>query len=95
MEESNHATDNSSIPLFLKQSKLKLEGKCNKQISLKNNDIVINTNNRQNPKETIQLLFPSLSSEEISNILERAENNIEKVMNLIKELKEQNIKKIM
>ena len=80
--------ENSTIPQSLRNKKLKLKGEeINKQIIIKNQNIINNANNPPNAKETISSLFPSLTPEEISNVLERAEYNIEEAMNLIKELK--------
>ena len=80
--------ENSTIPQSLRNKKLKLKGEeNNKQIIINNQNIINKANNPPNAKETIISLFPSLTPEEISNVLERAEYNIEKAMSLIKELR--------
>ena len=88
MEPSNKFLENSSVPKFVKNNKMKIGGEeNNKPIVLNNNiDTISNT---QNTKERIQFLFPNLPPEDINNVLERAEYNIEKAIILIKEIKEQ------
>ena len=90
MESSNKSMENSFVPQFIKNNKMKVGGEeNNKPIILNNNIDDINNNNTQNTKERIHFLFPNLPPEDINNVLERAEYNIEKAITLIKEIKEQ------
>ena len=80
--------ENSSIPHFFKNNRLKIGGEeKNKSIRAYNENTNDINNNVQNTKERMQFLFPKLPPKEINNILERSGYNIEKAIVLFKELK--------
>ena len=84
-----------AIPNFFKMNKIKLGGEENDKIFIaantgKNND---QNDNVKNTAEKVKFLFPDLSPNDIKNVLERAEYNIEKTIDLIRELKQEQKKK--
>ena len=90
MKGGNNYMENTTVPNFLKNNKIKLgmDEEDNKLAPTMNNNKQMN-NNEQNTKEKIQFLFPNLTPEDVTNVLQRSEYNIEKAVILIKELKDQ------
>ena len=89
--EKNLKNEQAIIPTFFKMNKIKLGGEENDKIfiapnSEKNKDT---NDNVKNTTEKVKFLFPDLSPNDIKNVLERAEYNIEKTIDLIRELKQE------
>lgn len=90
MESRNKDMENSTIPHFFKNNRIKMGGEeNNKSIATNNENTNDISNNVEKSKETMQFLFPKLPPEEINSILERSEYNIEKAIILFKEIKGQ------
>jgi hypothetical protein len=90
MKGGNNYIENTTVPNFLKNNKIKLgmDEDDTKPAPIMNNNKQMNSN-EQNTKEKIQFLFPNLTPEDVTNVLQRSEYNIEKAIILIKELKDQ------
>lgn len=86
-KERRNINNFSCIPKIFKNNKLK---KCSEEFS-ENIRYNISTD-EQTTKEKISFLFPNLPEESINNILERSENNIERAISLIKNLKNEELK---
>ena len=89
MEKNEKSIENSTVPHFYKNIKLKMGGEEEYKPAVMRNNINDINNNVQKTKERIQFLFPNLPPEDINKILEKSGNNIEQAINLIKELKTQ------
>ena len=89
MEKNEKSIENSTVPHFYKNIKLKMGGEEEYKPAVMRNNINEINNNVQKAKERIQFLFPNLPPEDINKILEKSGNNIEQAINLIKELKTQ------
>ena len=89
-KENSIKNDSNTMPSFLKKNKMKLGGEENDKIFIANNS----ENNAQNTKDQVKFLFPDLSNNDINNVLERAEYNIEKTIELLKELKQEQRKNL-
>ena len=89
MEKNEKSIENSTVPHFYKNIKLKMGGEEEYKPAVMRNNINDINNNVQKAKERIQFLFPNLPPEDINKILEKSGNNIEQAINLIKELKTQ------
>ena len=77
-----------------KKNKMKLGGEENSNLLILNNPEINSKNNVQNTKDKVKFLFPDLSNNDVSNVLERAEYNIEKTIELLRELKQEQKKNI-
>ena len=89
--EKNVKNEQAIIPNFFKMNKIKLGGEENGKLFIspnfeKNNDPI---DTMKNTTEKVKFLFPDLSQNDIKNVLERAEYNIEKTIELIRELKQE------
>ena len=89
-KENSIKNDSNTMPSILKKNKMKLGGEENDKIFITNNS----ENNTQNTKDQVKFLFPDLSNNDINNVLERAEYNIEKTIELLKELKQEQRKNL-
>ena len=89
-KENSIKNDSNTMPSILKKNKMKLGGEENDKIFITNNS----ENNAQNTKDQVKFLFPDLSNNDINNVLERAEYNIEKTIELLKELKQEQRKNL-
>ena len=92
MEKRNSIEkDQNSIPNFPKKNKMKLGGEENTKLFIPNNSEINNDskNNVQNTKDRVKFLFPDLSNNDINKVLERSEYNIEKTIELLRELKQE------
>ena len=86
-------SQSNTIPSFLKKKQIKLGGEENDKLLELNNDINKNDINAENTAEKVKFLFPNLSQKYVTQIVERANNNIDEAIKLIKELNhEQNQK---
>ena len=86
-------SQSNTIPSFLKKKQKKLGGEENDKLLELNNDINKNDINAENTAEKVKFLFPNLSQKYVTQIVERANNNIDEAIKLIKELNhEQNQK---
>ena len=94
MERNNSEKD--TIPNFFKFNKMKLGGEENDKLFTPNSSS--NINNPQNKEkattERVKYLFPELSQQDLKTVLERAEYNIEKSIELLKEIKQEQNKNI-
>lgn len=84
--------EQSKIPPFLKSNKMKLGGEENNNILIPKNDSNLATN--EDTKERVKFLFPDMSPKDINQVLERAEYNIEKTIDLLNELKQEQNKNL-
>ena len=86
--------EKDTIPNFFKFNKMKLGGEENKKLFVANS----NLNNPQNKEidttERFKFLFPDLSQQDMKTVLERAEYNIEKSIELLKEIKQEKNKNL-
>ena len=76
--------------------KMKLGDEENSKLFILNNPEINNDskNNVQYTKDKVKFLFPDLSNNDLSNVLERAEYNIEKTIELLRELKQEQKKNL-
>ena len=79
-------SQSNTIPSFLKKKQIKLGGEENDKLLELNNDINKNDINAENTAEKVKFLFPNLSQKYVTQIVERANNNIDEAIKLIKEL---------
>ena len=95
MEQKNfNKSHNSTIPSFFKTNKMKLGKEENEKLfSLNQNNNNDSKDIVENTTEKVKFLFPDLSTKDVKNVLERAEYNIEKTIELLKELKKEQKKK--
>lgn len=95
MEQKNfNKSHNSTIPSFFKTNKMKVGKEENEKLfSLNQNNNNDSKNIVENTTEKVKFLFPDLSTKDVKNVLERAEYNIEKTIELLKELKKEQKKK--
>ena len=82
--ESN---EQSKIPNFFKMNKIKLGGEENDKLFVSNKEKI--QDNEVTTAEKVKFLFPDLSPQDIKHVLERAEYNIEKTIDLLKGLKQE------
>ena len=82
--ESN---DQCKIPNFFKMNKIKLGGEENDKLFVSNKEKI--QDNEVTTAEKVKFLFPDLSPQDIKHVLERAEYNIEKTIDLLKGLKQE------
>ena len=75
------------IPNFFKMNKIKLGGEENDKLFVSNKEKI--QDNEVTTAEKVKFLFPDLSPQDIKNVLERAEYNIEKTIDLLKGLKQE------
>ena len=94
MERNNSEKD--TIPNFFKFNKMKLGGEENDKLFTPNsNSNIINPQNKEKATtERVKYLFPELSQQDLKTVLERAEYNIEKSIELLKEIKQEQNKNI-
>jgi len=78
--------ENFKMPYFFKMNKIKIGGEENDKL-FQSNQNQIKTN--ENKRERVQFLFPDLSQQDVKQVLERAEYNIEKTIELLKLLKQE------
>ena len=95
MEQKNfNKSHNSTIPSFFKTNKMKVGKEENEKLfSLNQNNNNDSKDIVENTTEKVKFLFPDLSTKDVKNVLERAEYNIEKTIELLKELKKEQKKK--
>ena len=95
MEQKNfNKSHNSTIPSFFKTNKMKLGKEENEKLfSLNQNNNNDSKDIVENTTEKVKFLFPDLSTKDVKNVLERAEYNIEKTIEFLKELKKEQKKK--
>jgi len=87
MENENSMNkENFKMPYFFKMNKIKIGGEENDKL-FQSNQNQIKTN--ENKRERVQFLFPDLSQQDVKQVLERAEYNIEKTIELLKLLKQE------
>ena len=87
MENENSMNkENFKMPYFFKMNKIKIGGEENDKL-FQSNQNQIKTN--ENTRERVQFLFPDLSQQDVKQVLERAEYNIEKTIELLKLLKQE------
>ena len=82
--ESN---EQCKIPNFFKMNKIKLGGEENDKLFVSNKEKI--QDNEVTTAEKVKFLFPDLSPQDIKHVLERAEYNIEKTIDLLKGLKQE------
>ena len=75
------------IPNFFKMNKIKLGGEENDKLFVSNKEKI--QDNEVTTAEKVKFLFPDLSPQDIKHVLERAEYNIEKTIDLLKGLKQE------
>ena len=95
MEQKNfNKSHDSTIPSFFKTNKMKVGKEENEKLfSLNQNNNNDSKDIVENTTEKVKFLFPDLSTKDVKNVLERAEYNIEKTIELLKELKKEQKKK--
>ena len=73
------------------KNRMKLGGEENSKLFILNNSEINNDskNNAQNTKDQVKFLFPDLSNNDLTSVLERSEYNIEKTIELLRELKQE------
>ena len=78
------------------KNKMKLGGEENSKLFILNNSEINNDskNNAQNTKDQVKFLFPDLSNNDLTSVLERSEYNIEKTIELLRELKQEQKKNL-
>ena len=87
MENENSMNkEHFKMPYFFKMNKIKIGGEENDKL-FQSNQNQIKTN--ENTRERVQFLFPDLSQQDVKQVLERAEYNIEKTIELLKLLKQE------
>lgn len=94
MERNNSEKD--TIPNFFKFNKMKLGGEENDKLFTPNSNSNINNpkNKEKATTERVKYLFPELSQQDLKTVLERAEYNIEKSIELLKEIKQEKNKNL-
>ena len=93
----NDNKEQFKIPDFFRTNKMKLGGEENDKLleSINNSSGVNNSLNKEkDTTEKVKFLFPDLSPQDFKQVLERAEYNIEKSIDLLKELKQEQNKNI-
>ena len=91
MENENSMNkEHFKMPYFFKMNKIKIGGEENDKL-FQSNQNQIKTN--ENKRERVQFLFPDLSQQDVKQVLERAEYNIEKTIELLKLLKQEQRRK--
>ena len=78
------------------KNKMKLGGEENSKLFILNNSEINNDskNNAQNTKDKVKFLFPDLSNNDLTSVLERSKYNIEKTIELLRELKHEQKKNL-
>lgn len=90
MEANKKNTYNSYLNMtkYCKGGRMKLGNESTNNNKISNESQIT----EQNPQEKLKYIFPSLPQEEIDNILGRCENNIEKAISLVKNIKNKGLK---
>jgi hypothetical protein len=86
--------EKDTIPNFFKFNKMKLGGEENKKLFVANPNLNNSQNKETNTTERFKFLFPDLSQQDMKTVLERAEYNIEKSIELLKEIKQEKNKNL-
>ena len=87
--------EKDTIPNFFKFNKMKLGGEEKDKLIVSNPKLNTNSQNKEiNTTERFKFLFPDLSQQDMKTVLERAEYNIEKSIELLKEIKQEKNKNL-
>ena len=87
--------EKDTIPNFFKFNKMKLGGEEKDKLIASNPKLNTNSQNKEiNTTERFKFLFPDLSQQDMKTVLERAEYNIEKSIELLKEIKQEKNKNL-
>ena len=86
--------EKDTIPNFFIFFKMKLGGEENKKLFVANPKLNNSQNKEINTTERFKFLFPDLSQQDMKTVLERAEYNIEKSIELLKEIKQEKNKNL-
>jgi len=86
--------EKDTIPNFFKFNKMKKGGEENNKLFVANPNLNNSQNKETNTTERFKFLFPDLSQQDMKTVLERAEYNIEKSIELLKEIKQEKNKNL-
>ena len=87
--------EKDTIPNFFKFNKMKLGGEEKDKLIVSNPKLNTNSQNKEiDTTERFKFLFPDLSQQDMKTVLERAEYNIEKSIELLKEIKQEKNKNL-
>ena len=86
--------EKDTIPNFFKFNKMKKGGEEKDKLIVSNPNLNNSQNKEIDTTERFKFLFPDLSQQDMKTVLERAEYNIEKSIELLKEIKQEKNKNL-